>query len=311
MVDTIQSKGDYMVHQTQKNLVAELQAYLAQLDQLVVDRWERRKLERGLLACGIPQVEMENMNLKFIQKTRKHHPSDIHQIWLTSAHHFETREKLKIVIPPFLACITTAIILHELSNLSREPTNFLLSALRVIVVSSCCYIMQTCGAKYNRHSIRAKVLEILKVDKWPNDIWTASQAIGLEPDLQIYACCIRCHVLYPQGQDGHYPNHCSHREMIGSQPCGAPLTEVSQVVGIPEALKTFSYQSMKAWLGCILSCPGIEKAMAETTSRRQQAIFSTHMKPLGSRAHQRCLGHQSVSFIQGPWWSTLARCTSR
>ncbi|KAG1808783.1 hypothetical protein EV424DRAFT_1543297 [Suillus variegatus] len=198
MVDTIQSKGDYMVHQTQKDLVAELQAYLVQLDQLVVDRWERRKLERGLLACGIPQVEMENMNLKFIQKT---------------PHHFETREKLKIVIPPFLACITTAIILHELSNLSREHTNFLLSALRVIVVSSCCYIMQTCGAKYNRHSIRAKVLEILEVDKWPNDIWTASQAIGLEPDLQIYACCIRCHS--PRNDREPTVRCTSHRSVTG------------------------------------------------------------------------------------------------
>ncbi|KAG1898428.1 uncharacterized protein F5891DRAFT_926205, partial [Suillus fuscotomentosus] len=92
--------------------------------------------------------------------------------------------------PPFLACITTAIILHELSNLSWEPTNFLLSALRVVVMSSCCYIMQTCSAKYSRHSIQTKVLEILEVDKWPNDIQTASQAISLEPNLQIYACCI-------------------------------------------------------------------------------------------------------------------------
>jgi hypothetical protein len=49
--------------------------------------------------------------------------------------------------------------------------------------------------------------------------------------------------------------------------------EISQVPGIPEALKTFGYQTMKSWLGRLLSRPDIEKAIAETTSQRQQPIF--------------------------------------
>jgi hypothetical protein len=119
-----------------------------------------------------------------------------------SAHHFDTQEKLKLMMPPFLACIATAIILHQLSNLSRAPTNFLLAALQVVVVSSCCYILQASGEKYDRKTIRAHVLDVLELDKWPSDIRTASHAMNLDPDLQLYACCANCHTLYPRGEDG-------------------------------------------------------------------------------------------------------------
>jgi hypothetical protein len=75
------------------------------------------------------------------------------------------REKLKLVLPPLLACITTAIVLHELSNLPREPTNFLLAALQIVVVSSCSQVVQAFGANYNRDVIRAKVLNMLQLEK--------------------------------------------------------------------------------------------------------------------------------------------------
>lgn len=184
------------------------------------------------------------------------------------------RENLKALLPSFLACITTAIILHQLSNLPREPTNFLLAALQIVVTSSCCQVVEALGTEYNRDVIKSKVLNILQLNKWPTDIRTASQAIHLDPDLLLYANCTECCALYPLDSHGQYPQLCTHRETQGSEPCGNHLTAVSNEDGPPRVIKLFGYQSMKAWLGRLLSRPDIEKVIAETTSQRRQPVFS-------------------------------------
>jgi len=120
---------------------------------------------------------------------------------------------------------------------------------------------------------------MLQLEKWPTDIRTASQAIDLDPELLLYANCMECCALYPPDSSGQYPDWCTYRETQGSKACGRPLTTVSREDGLPHAIKLFGYQSLKAWLGRLLSRPGIEKAITDMTSQRCQPLFSRIQKP--------------------------------
>ncbi|KAH7917514.1 hypothetical protein BV22DRAFT_1026192, partial [Leucogyrophana mollusca] len=108
---------------------------------------------------------------------------------LRLADHFEVLEKLKLVAAPLLVSIATAIILHLLSNIPRNASNFLLLACRVIVTSTCAYVFKATDRKLGSSSAQSEVLKLLDMDDWPRDIRTALRPFHLDPDLALYTCC--------------------------------------------------------------------------------------------------------------------------
>lgn len=73
MVDGVTSGGNSTVQMTRKQLVSELQAYLAHLDQLRNEAWTRRKQLLGL-AEGMPVLPPSQTDSTFIHNMCRFHP---------------------------------------------------------------------------------------------------------------------------------------------------------------------------------------------------------------------------------------------
>ena len=173
-----------------------------------------------------------------------------------------------------LASLITVIVLSALGNLPRSGSNFLLSSLQVIVSSLCTSVISSFGAQYQTVVQSAHFARIFDTLSWPIDIRAVIKDFNLEPELVTHACCKKCFYLYaPTTVEGkaQYPSHCTFRKTPHSRCCNTPLVRPSRTAGGMESqvpIQAFKYQTMVSWLGRLLSRPGIEKSMEETTSNQ-------------------------------------------
>lgn len=121
-----------------------------------------------------------------------------------------------------------------------------------------------------------------------NSIPRIVKLFRIRPELEEFACCSLCCAIYPP-EDGRFPEKCTavpiilknentkqkklkkkkraaqHRQVEPKpgDPCGALLSRWERRKGdaILRPRRTFQYQSLKKWLGRLLSRPGIEEAM--------------------------------------------------
>jgi hypothetical protein len=167
---------------------------------------------------------------------------------------------------PLAASLLTAIALYLLSGLSRSHSNFLLNALRIIVIATCSLLAGQATMTLSGQvppNIPSSIKGLHNSDNWPRDIRTALQAFDLDPDTMHYACCKKCFSIYPpeSKENPRYPKFCTFRETPGSPKCGVKLLQ-SKVKGegvIP--IRRYVYQPMKSWLGRLLSRPDLEEVM--------------------------------------------------
>ena len=85
--------------------------------------------------------------------------------------------------------------------------------------------------------ITAKLLKVLK----------------LQPKLNRYAACPKCHKLYPENQSGVYPSFCIYQWFANSQSCSTPLLDI----WTKQLLKPHWYHRFQDWLQGLLSTPGM------------------------------------------------------
>lgn len=176
---------------------------------------------------------------------------------LASYFHHEFEEKPG----PLVASLLVAVVLYILAGLSRSNSNFVLNALRVIVLAT-----GTVCARIGTHIPSEPINHLLDPSEWPRDIRTALNTFKVDPVTIHYACCKKCFSIYPptylkSTDEPQYPTHCTFRETSGSKECNTRLTQ-SRTKGkgqIP--IRRYVYQPMKSWLGRLLSRPGIEASM--------------------------------------------------
>lgn len=148
-------------------------------------------------------------------------------------------------------------------------------ALQVVVVSACTHFSKATGMPQNHSSLTETVLEVTGIHRWPGDIRAVLSTFGLDPDLCLYACCPRCFAIYPlQPSNNSYPKLCTFRETPSSRPCNTMLVKHGAAGKPPELIRTFGYQSMRAWIGRLLSRPDIEKAIAQMTAPHPRSFIS-------------------------------------
>jgi len=165
---------------------------------------------------------------------------------------------------PLLLGIVTALVLHILSGLSRESSNFLLVALSCIVSTTYDICARVFGIKEG--TVRDK--RIPNKQDWPFDIRTATEQFELSPDLIHFACCPICFALYPPLSDNMYPTKCTNRRTKMGEECGAQLTRKpesdlgKQTLG---PVRCFAYQPLQSWLARFLSRPGMVDTLKSST----------------------------------------------
>ena len=155
----------------------------------------------------------------------------------------------RIAVPQDAAVSTsflTILILHIFFRTPRRATMVMVAGIRSI--------LQACGAS-------PTALSLL-----PKDPRTILNRMDLDPRTMSYLQCPACYALYPFSGAATReipPNavkHCTHRPTPGCDPCGVPLWEDRRLGG--EILKVpcrkYVHQSLKEWVGRLLSRPGIE-----------------------------------------------------
>lgn len=162
-----------------------------------------------------------------------------------------------------MASLFIAVTLYILAGLSRANSDFLLNALRLVVIATG-VLCSDKGALIPSHpsSSLPQTNPLLDPAEWPRDIRTAIQAFDLDPDTIHYACCKKCSSIYqPRSKDNpDYPDVCTFRETPGSEQCGARLLRKKSKGEGVIPIRRYVYQPMKSWLGRLLSRPDIEQS---------------------------------------------------
>ena len=163
-----------------------------------------------------------------------------------SGHLYHTWQSILSIAVPMLLSIIVTSILHVFTGLSREHSNFVLAALRIIVASA--------PLDDATNPLRLGNL----TSDWPMDIRTALTLLNVDPELHQYICCPTCCSLYgpflehPSDYRG-VPDSCSHCATPTSPPCGASLFHESKKQGVRIPSRRFSYQPLQSWLARFLS----------------------------------------------------------
>ncbi|KAI6036197.1 hypothetical protein BKA83DRAFT_118693, partial [Pisolithus microcarpus] len=163
---------------------------------------------------------------------------------------------------PFINTLIIVAVMYLLMGISRQGANFLLCALQDLVTATCTCMLDAlgCAAVTSRHA-----RDLMDPDKWPKDIRGVMSELDLDPQVLHFACCPKCCCCYAptvlsEDRDSVYPDTCTDRETLGSQPCGSALTQFKRSHGKGvKPFRRFTYQPMKSWLGRLLSRPDLEK----------------------------------------------------
>ena len=110
------------------------------------------------------------------------------------------------------------------------------------------------------------------IDLLPQDPRAIVNQMDLDPRTTSYLQCPACYALYPfpgTGSD-HLPpgtiEHCTHRPTPENAPCGVPLWKDrrigAKILKVP--CRKYIHQSLKEWVGRILTRPGVEDVLDAT-----------------------------------------------
>ncbi|KAJ3503629.1 hypothetical protein NLJ89_g8347 [Agrocybe chaxingu] len=264
------------IEQQQKASLEEVTAHLATLDRSIADAW---------------MVYTKEWNE---EKAKDLHPDGG---YIISCERFSSSSaKLATMSAGILVSLLTPIVLHLLSGLSRDSSNFLLLALRIIVSATCTTYVKQCfsDAGVDMMPQNDPISQLMGNKRWCVDIRTAIKEFDLEPDLVHYACCKICYSCYNK-EKGQYPPTCTFRETPTSQMCGGALTEP----GSNKPLQTFVYQPINSFLARLASRPGIIEQMKAVTSKWKLKPSSVR-DFFGAGALRNLSGPDCKVFLDGP-----------
>ena len=187
--------------------------------------------------------------------------------------------------------ILIATALHVFGHTSRNHTNFILVALRVLIVSTLTRVLlyplgkTSTGSDGRREGLPAEVGAMFS--DWPEDIRTAMRIFDIDPSLLEYICCMRCFSLYGPFSEGtttydDVPQFCIFQETPSSDPCGACLLQEHGKESRPSS--RYFFQPLTSWISRFLSRPDIVRSLhrgvppvSESFSGRMNDIWDGEM----------------------------------
>ena len=165
------------------------------------------------------------------------------------------------------------MILHVLQDLPRDPTNFLLAAMKLLIETAFEAFPCTTPSLISPTDL---------LRSFPLSIADLLPKLGLETTFRRFVCCKKCFSLYPLervvlGADGkeinealQVPPTCTYT--LGKKTCGKPLFTAPES-RIP--VRQYFHQPLHQWLGRLLMRPGLEKSMDEAWNREGESSENT------------------------------------
>lgn len=144
-----------------------------------------------------------------------------------------------------------AAVLHVLCHVSIDHCVFLLHGISAVL---------TLAFPHDQSSF-----DISK------DVRSVFTSLDLHPPSKGYCCCPNCFCCYPLEE---FPDRCTNKATIDSEPCGRTLRKTKFVDGRvrSHAARRYLYHDMKAWLGRMLCRPGMEEHL-------DRDVFDTGSSP--------------------------------
>jgi len=147
----------------------------------------------------------------------------------------------------------TVLILHLFFRVPRRATQVMIAGIRSTLLVA---------------SVDESTIQLI-----PSDPRTIVDRIDLDPRTTSYLQCPACYALYdytgvpPPPEPGSVT--CTYRSTPTSPPCNVPLWTERRIGGktLPVPRRKYVHQSLKEWMGRILSQPGIEEIIDETPHR--------------------------------------------
>lgn len=212
------------------------------------------------------------------------------------AQHTRTFSVVQRLPQSLVLGLVAALVLHIITGLSREGTNFLLAALSAIVATTYSTCTQVFGIK------NAEDKRIPSARDWPFDIRTAIAHFHLEPDLIHYACCPQCFALYaPDGAQG-YPRKCTNRKFEEGEECGTPVMATTETPGAgnlaSRPIRTFAYQPFTSWLARLLARPGLVELLRVNATGAQRSHPELISDIFQGDAAKKLVGSDGKPFLE-------------
>ncbi|KAF9643985.1 hypothetical protein BDM02DRAFT_3191016 [Thelephora ganbajun] len=116
-------------------------------------------------------------------------------------------------------------------------------------------------------------------DKLPDDPRTVVNRFDLDPHCSSFLQCPACYALYPYtGTIMSTPpeiKRCIHKQTPTSAPCDVPLWDERQLGGRTTRTPRWKYvhQSLKEWVGRLLTCPGVKELLREPCDKPKTLIM--------------------------------------
>ena len=157
-----------------------------------------------------------------------------------------------------VAALLTVLLMNLVFHLSRRATSILLVGMRCMLLA------------------RGPGKDIGKI---PDDPRTVLNRFDLDPRCSSFLQCPACYALYPYtGTITSTPpefERCTHRPTPTSPPCGIPLWEERQLGGktVHAPRRKYIHQSLKEWVGRLLTRPGVEKLLREPCDKPETPIM--------------------------------------
>lgn len=160
--------------------------------------------------------------------------------------------------PAVIAALSTVLLMNLVFHLSRRATGLLLVGMR-------CMLSLT-GARR-------------EFDQLPEDPRAVLNRFDLNPRCASFLQCPKCYALYPY--NGNITSispefeTCTHQLTPTSPPCGVPLWKERRLGGktIRAPCRKYIHQSLKEWVGRLLTRPGVEDLLREPCDKPETSVM--------------------------------------
>ena len=160
--------------------------------------------------------------------------------------------------PAVIAALLMVLLMNLIFHLSQRATSILLARMRCM--------LSACGQSRDSNEL-------------PNNPHTVINQFDLDPHCSSFLQCPVCYTLFPYtGTITPVPpeiKNCTHQLTPNVSPCGVPLWE-ERKLGMKTFLsprQKYIHQSLKEWVGRLLTHPGVEEMLQEPCDRPETSIM--------------------------------------
>ncbi|KAJ3551263.1 hypothetical protein NM688_g4805 [Phlebia brevispora] len=164
----------------------------------------------------------------------------------------QRRIQLGVVSAHGTAPVIDNPMMHLLFNIPRRAINILAAGLRVVARSTLRALVILGAEASITESVAAMVNDL------PVDVRTVVGNLDLDPVTRPFVCCPECFAHY--SLTDLEAKICTYKTFPDSAPCGTPLEKTRLFLGKSYEVPSRIYlsQDMKAWVGRMVSRPGLE-----------------------------------------------------